>query len=216
MSLQLLVLAIVAMSALAVLRVVRVKMGRTPHPDEWARIPFIAAFLVLPPILLSAVVQAQTGSSLMRGVSWVLPYIVIVGGLAILMGVIAPLVGRFAPPSVRSSLVLALSASEGDPDRVPYDPPVTAEIAASVAGVDRANAVFPRGTEFPGQVEREGFRYAWDTLEAATTTLEGRIADDRRRGLPVAAAARSVAADARSRLDTLHQLALDRGQIWAT
>lgn len=117
---------------------------------------------------------------------------------------------------MRPTPSLALSASEGDADDVAYDPPVTAALAASVAGVDRANAVFPRGIEFPRQIERQGFRYAWDKLDAATTTLEGRIADDRRLGIPVAAVARAVAADARSRLNALHQRAVDRGQIWAT
>ena len=212
MTLQLLILAVVAMAALAVLRVIRVKSGRTPHPDGRARIPFIAAFLFVPPILASAL----TGASVMAGIGSVLPYMILVGGVSILMAIVAPFVGRVAPRSVRPVLVLALSAREGDPDDLPFNPPVTAELATSMASVDRANGVFPRGIEFPSQIKREGFRYAWDELDSATKTLEGRIADDRRLGLPVAAAARAVAADARSRLETLQRLSVDSGQLWAT
>ena len=216
MTLQLLLLAIGSMTALAVMRVVRVRIARTPHPEGRARIPFIAAFLLLPPVVLSLVLGQVTTSSVMRGIGWLLPYAILVGAISIVMGFLAPIVGRMAPRSARPAIVLALSASEGDPDDVPYDPPVTAALAASVANVDRANAVFPRGLEFPAQVSREGFRYAWDALDSATSTLEGGIADDRRLGLPVAAAARAVAADARSRLETLKRLAVDSGQVWAT
>ena len=44
--------------------------------------------------------------------------------------------------------------------------------------------------------------------------LEGRIADEHRIGLAVASSA--AAEDARSRLDTLRRLYVDRGQAWAT
>ena len=216
MSLQLVLLAVVAMAALAVMRVIRVRLGRSPHPDGLARILFFVAFVILPPTLLSAFIGPVSNASALRGIGWLLPYVILIAGVSILMHFAAPLVGRFAPRSVRPTLVLALSASEADAYDVAYDPPVTPALATSIAGVDRANAVFPRGVEFPRQIERKGFRYAWDELDAATTTLEGRIADDRRLGLPVAAAARTVAADARGRLDALRQLAVDRGQIWAT
>lgn len=216
MTLQLLVLAVLAMTALAGMRVLRVQLGRSPHPDGWGRIPFIVAFLLVPPIALSAVVQPAATSNLMRGISWVLPYAVLVGGLALVMGIAALVVGRLAMGRTRRILLLALSASEGNPDDVPFNPPLTPALSTSMASVDRANGVFPRGLEFPGQIKREGFRYAWDELDSATKTLEGRIADDRRLGLPVASAARAVAADARSRLETLQRLAVDSGQVWAT
>lgn len=216
MTLQLLVLAVVAMTALAVMRVIRVQIGRTPHPDGRARIPFILAFLILPPVAMSAISQPAAASGLMRGVSWVLPFIVLIAGVAIVMILAALFVRRLAMGGTRRTLLLALTAIESDLDDVAYDPPVTATLAAGVAGVDRANGVFPRGIEFPGQIDLAGFRYAWDTLDAATTTLEGRIADDRRLGIPIASRARAAAADARSRLDTLRQLAEARGQLWAT
>lgn len=92
---------------------------------------------------------------------------------------------------------------------------MTAKLAESVALVDRANAVFPRGHDFPLQIDRSSFRFAWDALDAATGTLEGRIADDHRIGLAVASAAVATADDARSRLDTLRSHAISRGQVWA-
>jgi hypothetical protein len=216
MTLQLLILAVVAMAALAVLRVIRVRSGRTPHPDGRARIPFIVACLFVPPILASVLTGSGGAVSVMRGIGSVLPYMVLVGGVSILMAIVAPFVGLLAPRSVRPMVVLALSARESDPDDLPFNPPVTAELATSMASVDRANGVFPRGPEFPSQIKRDGFRYAWDELDSATKTLEGRIADDRRLGLPVAAAARALAADARSRLETLQRLFVDSGQVWAT
>lgn len=216
MSQQLLILAAVAMAALAVLRVVRVRLGRTPHPDGILRVPFILAFIFVPPIVLSALTQPAAASSLLRGIAWMPPYLIFLGLFALLMGIVAIVVRLIAPGRSRPLLLLALVASEGDPDDVPFDPPVTAKLAASVASVDRANAVFPRGVEFPAQIEHAGFRYAWDALEVATAALEGGIAADRRLGLGVAAAARATAADARSRLDTLRRLAVDHGQAWAT
>jgi hypothetical protein len=87
---------------------------------------------------------------------------------------------------------------------------VTAKLAQGMALVDRTNAVFPRGLEFPGQVDRADFHSAWDALDAATGTLEGTIAADRRLGLGVAQAAAATALDARSRLETLRRIALSR------
>ena len=216
MSIQLLVLAAIAMAVLVVVRVLRARMGRSPHPDGRARTPFILAFLLLPPIALSFIMGGVTTPTIMRAIGWVLPFVILVGGLSILMSVIAPYFGRLAPRGIRPTLVLALSGRELDPDDAPFDPPVTTALATNMASVRRANDVFPRGTEFPGQIEREGFRYAWDELDAVTSTLEGQIADDRRLGLPVASVARVVAADARSRLDTLQRLYAESGQVWAT
>ena len=76
--------------------------------------------------------------------------------------------------------------------------------------------LFPRGHDFPLQIERSGFRFAWDALDAATGKLEARIADDHRIGLAVASSAVATAVDARSRLDTLRRLAGDGGPAWAT
>ncbi len=81
-----------------------------------------------------------------------------------------------------------------------------------MALVDRRNATFPRGVEFPAEVDRVGFRSDWDALDAATRALEGRMAEDRRLGLGVASAAMATALDARSRLDTLSRLATGRGR----
>jgi hypothetical protein len=143
-------------------------------------------------------------------------YIGILLALVIVMWLAAVLVQLVARGRIRPLLLVALVGSEGDPEDVPYDPPVTAKLAESVALVDRANAVFPRGHEFPLQVGRAGFRFAWDALDTATGTLEGRIADDHRIGLAVASGAAATAVDARSRLDTLRRLAVDGGQVWAT
>jgi len=112
-------------------------------------------------------------------------------------------------------MLLALVGREADLDDLPFDPPVTARLAESVALVNRANLVFPRGPEFPAQIERSGFRASWDSLDAATTTLEDRIAEDRRLGLGVASDVMATAKDARSRLDTLRRLAVEHGQAWA-
>jgi soluble lytic murein transglycosylase-like protein len=96
-----------------------------------------------------------------------------------------------------------------------FDQPLTAPLAESQSFVDVANAVFPRGPKFPAQVDRPDFRAAWDALDAATRTLEGRIADDEGRGLGVASSATASAEDARGRLETLRTLASDGGQAWA-
>ena len=211
----LLILAIVAMIGLAALRLARVRAGRTPLPER--RRLFILAFLFIPPIVLGAVLQPGDGAAgPLRGLSAVPLYTVIVAGIALLMGLIALVVRAVAPGRSRPLLLLALVGSEGDPDDVPFDPPVTAKLAESVALVDRANAVFPRGPEFPIQVDRAGFRGAWDALDAATESLERGIADDYRLGVPVASTAKATAADARGRLDTLRNLAVDRGQAWGT
>ncbi len=143
-------------------------------------------------------------------------YLLMLVALVVLMWLAAVVVQIVARGRIRPLLLVALVGNEGDPEDVAYDPPVTATLAESVALVDRANSVFPRGHDFPAQPEREGFRFAWDALDAATGTLEGQIADDHRLGLAVASGALATADDARSRLDTLRSLAVDRGQVWAT
>ena len=209
-SLQLLILAITAMTALAWLRVVRVHHGRTAHPER--RLAFFVAFLVVPPIALGVLVQP--GADQLRGVAWVPLYAFMVAGLTAVMWV-AGLIAEFVTVGrPRRLLTLALVGSEEDPWDV-HDPPLTAKLAEGVAAVNRTNAAFPRGREFPAQVNRPGFRGAWDALDAATGALEGTIAEDARHGVAVASAATATAKDARSRLDTLRRLAVGRDRAWA-
>jgi len=213
---QILILAVGAMIGLATLRVVREHMGRTPLPAGRGRRLFVLAFVFLPPIALGALTQPAGSSGQLGGVASVPLYAIILAGLVILMSLVAQVLQRVTMGRSRRLLMLALVGNEGDPDDLPFDRPVTTKLAESVAIVDRANDAFPRGPEFPAQVDRVGFRRAWDALDAATTVLEGRIQDDIRLGLGVAIAARATAKDARSRLDTLRSLAVAGGQDWAT
>ena len=206
MPLPLLILAVAAMTGLGVLRVVRVHLDRTPLPEGRARTLFKIAFLVVPPVVLGVPAGAPLG-----GLAWVPLYAVILGGLLVLVTIAAAIVERVAKGRTRQVLMLALVGSEGDPEDLPFDPPVTARLAESMAIVDRANAQFPRGLAFPSQVDRADFRSAWGTLDDATRVLEGHIVEDRRLGLGTAAAASVTAADARGRLDTLVSIALRRG-----
>jgi hypothetical protein len=211
---QLFILAVASMISLAAVRLVRAHLGRAPHPEGVARIPFILAFLVLPPIALGLLSQPTAGT--LVGIAWVPAYVAMLGALAIVMWLAATIVRMKAPRRSRPLLVLALVASQDEPEKAGFDPPLTAALAESQAIVDTANAVFPRGLDFPAQVDRAGFRSAWDALDAATRTLEGRIADGERLGTGVAATATATAEDARGRLETLRRLAADGGQDWAT
>jgi hypothetical protein len=210
---QLFVLAVAAMVGLATMRLIRVQLGREPHPAGWVRIPFILAFLVVPPIVLSALIQPASG--LFGGIAWVPIYVALLVAIAIGMWITAKIVRARAPRRLRPPLLLALVASEGEHLDDGFDPPLTAPLAESQSSVDVANAVFPRGPEFPTQIDRPDFRAAWDALDAATRTLEGRIADDEDRGLGVASSATASAEDARGRLDTLRRFASEGGQAWA-
>jgi hypothetical protein len=210
---QLFVLAVAAMVGLAAMRLIRVRLGRVPHPAGWVRIPFILAFLLVPPIVLGALVQPAAG--LLGGIAWVPMYVALLVAIAIAMWGAAQLVRARAPRRWRPPLLLALVASEGEHLDDGFDPPLTAPLAESRSHVDVANAVFPRGPGFPAQVDRPDFRVAWDALDAATRTLEGRIADDERRGLGVASSATATAEDARGRLETLRGIASEGGQAWA-
>lgn len=210
---QLFLIAAASMVVLALSRLVRVHLGRAPHPEGKAMFPFVLAFLVLPPIALGALIQ-PAGTSSQAWVTRVPLYAIIVAGLGILMWIAAQVVRLVTTGRSRQLLVLALVGSDDDPEGVPLDPPVTAKLAESVQFVDRTNAKFPRGTDFPAQIDREGFRVDWDALDAATATLEDRMAADYRLGLGVASAAAATARDARSRLDTLRRLAVGHGQAW--
>ncbi len=211
--LQLAVLATVAMAALATLRLVRLYLGRSPLPEGRGRRLFLLAFVIGPPLALGALTQPSSTPGL-GGVTSLPLYIAILTSLAFLMWLVAQIVGQVTRSRAGRILRLALAGSEGEP-AVPTDPPLTAKLAECVADVGRANAAFPRGPQFSSQVDREGFRVDWDALDGATRTLEDRIADDRGLGLDVASAATAVADDARSRLDTLHRVALDHGRTWA-
>lgn len=213
---QLLVVAAAAMSALlAVSRVVRVHLGRPPHPEGKARPLFLVTLLLLPPIALEAVVlHPTTSATQLHVLGSILIYLGALIGFSLLMGIAALVVRLIAPGRSRPLLMLALVGSEGDPDAVPFDPPLTSKLAEGVALVDRANAVFPRGPAFQAAVDRPDFRADWDALDAATRTLEERIDHDRRLGSGVAQEAAATATDARSRLDSLRRLAIEHGQAW--
>jgi hypothetical protein len=130
------------------------------------------------------------------------------------MWLAAVIIDRLTASRTGQLIRLALVGSEGDPIDSGLTP-VTARLSESIGLVARANAVFPRGLEFPKQIDRSGFRDDWNRLDDATRTLEGQIADDHRLGLGVSSSATILAEDARSRLETLRRFAGDRGQAWA-
>ena len=207
--------AAVMLVALAVMRVVRVRLGRSPHPEGKARLPFLLAFLLAPPIALEVVTDPSAKQGQLHGIETVLVYLGALAAFSILMGIVALVVRLVIHGRARRTLLIALVGSEGDVDDVPFVPALTPALVADLERVDATNAVFPRGPDFATQIDRPGFRGAWDALDEATRTLETQIDDDRRLGLPVAYQATSTAADARNRLDTLHRLAVESGQDWA-
>ena len=199
---QILILAIIAMAGLAALRLVRVlRFGRTPLPDGRGRTLFLLAFVLVPPLALG-------------GLGLVPVYVGVIAALVILMWVAAVVIDRLTASRTGQLVRLALVGSEGDPIDSGLTP-VTARLSESIGLVARANAVFPRGLEFPKQIDRSGFRDDWNRLDDATRTLESQIADDHRLGLGVSSSATILAEDARSRLETLRRFAGDRGQAWA-
>lgn len=210
---RLFIVAVLAAAGLAAFRLARVLLGRTPFPEGRRGILLILAFLLVPALALDALTE-PAGANQLHGVQWVPVYVVLAGAVAILMGLLALVVDRVATGQPRRLLLGALAGSEGIEVEA-VDPPLTAGLAESMLVVDRTNAAFPRGLEFSAQVGRDGFRSSWDALDAATSTLEGRIADDRRLGLGAASEATATARDARGRLDTLRGLAADDGQAWA-
>ena len=219
MSLQQLLIVTAAgmLVVLAVTRLVRLHLGRSLHPAGKARIPFILAFLFLPPIVVeAAVLRPATSAAQLHVIESVLVYLAALVVFSILMGIAGLIVHMVAPGRSRRLLLVALIGSEGDPSEVPFDPALTPALAESVTLVDGANAAFPRGPEFAAEVDRVGFRGSWDALDAATGTLEGRIADDHRLGVAVASTASATAVDARSRLDSLRRIAVDQGQAWSS
>ena len=208
---QVFLLAVVAMIGLALLRLARVHRDHSPLPEGRGRTVFLVAFLVVPPFVLGALSRMAAGQDPVGGIAWVPLYVPIVAGLALLMVIAAIVVEIAAPRRSRRLLLVALIGSEGDPNSLAFDPPVTTKLVETMALVDRRNAAFPRGREFAAEVDRAGFRSDWDALDSATHALEGRMAEDRRLGLGVASQAVATALDARTRLDTLGRLATDRG-----
>lgn len=210
-ALQVLILATIAVAGLAILRLVRVHLGREPLPEQ--RLLFVLGVLFIPPIVLGVLLPSGKGQ--LSGVALAPLYAVFVGGLVTLMWFAAMAVRRVFVDRPRRLLLIALVGSEGDPTAAQLDPPVTAQLATSMAEVDRTNAVFPRGIEFPSQIDRPGFRSAWNALDVTTAALEGQIAEAEGHGLAVASAAIATAEDARSRLNTLRRLTTDEGRVWA-
>lgn len=207
-------LAAVMLALLAVTRVLRARRGRAAHPEGRARLPFILAFLLVPPIVLEVVTDPKAKQGQLHGIETVLVYLGALAFFSILMGIAALVVRLVLHGRARPILLLALVGSEGE-DNVQYAAPLTPALASDLERVDATNAVFPRGPDFATQIDTPGFRGAWDALDEATRALESQIEDDQRLGLPVAYAATSTAADARNRLDTLRRLAADGGQTWA-
>jgi hypothetical protein len=212
--LQLTVLAVVAMVGLVTLRVVRIRLGRTPLPEGRGRRLFLLAFVVVPPLAFAYLTLPGAGGPL-RGIGALPVYVLVIATLAVIMSATAMIVGQLTHGRSGRLVRLALVGHAGDPHNMPTDPPMTANLAESMAIVVTANGAFPRGPQFAGQVDRAGFRDDWEALDGATRTLEGRIADDRGLGLGVAETANATAWDARTRLETLRQLAIDHGQAWA-
>jgi hypothetical protein len=210
---QLFVLAVAGMVFLAVMRVLRVRYGRTPHPEGMAKLLFGLAFVSLPPLALGLTGQAGA-SGVLGGFPWIPVYAIMLVGLLIVMWVAALVVAAVAPRRLRRLLLLALIAHEVDSSDVPSNPPVTPQLAAIAALVQRSNDVFPRGMGFAAEIDRPGFRASWDALDAETGRLEAAMAEDQLLGRGVASAVTALARDARSRLDTLRRLSLDDGQSW--
>lgn len=199
---QILLIATLAMAGLAALRLVRVlRFGRTPLPDGRGRTLFLLAFVLVPPLA-------------MGGLGAVPVYVGVIAALVILMWLAAVIIDRLTASRTGQVIRLALVGSEGDPIDSGLTP-ATPRLSESIGLVARANAVFPRGLEFPKQIDRSGFRDDWNRLDDATRTLEGQIADDHRLGLGVSSSATVLAEDARSRLETLRRFAGDHGQAWA-
>jgi hypothetical protein len=205
--------AIAAFVALGALRMYRVRAHRDA-PDGWQRVGFVAAFLLVPPIVLQVLFAGKSGPGSVDAVGAIALYLLAVLVLSAATWIAALAVARFAPVERRQMLLLALIGRDTS-SIVPFDPPMSNELTADVERVDVLNAAFPRGRAFMTQPSLPGFRSAWEALDTATATLEKRIADQRRLRLGVAERAIFTASDARGRLDTLRRDAASGGQAWA-
>jgi hypothetical protein len=214
--LQLLALAVVAMAGLAILRVARVRSGRTALPSSRGRRLFLLGFVVVPPLAVGAVMPPTTSGDQLTAIAALPVYVAMLAGVVLVMAIVAFIIGRLTHSPAGRLARLALIGSEDDPTYMPGNPDITVRLAEVLATVKTADAAFPRGRDFPKQIDRPGFRADWDELDGATRALEHQIADDRRNYRGVAAAAVDRAEDARGRLETLRSLALGSGQVWAS
>jgi len=215
MSFQLLLLlaAIAAFVGLAGLRIFRVRTHRDAPGGLW-RIGFVAAFLLVPPVVLYVVAAPKSGPGTGDLLGAVALYVLVSALLWLLTWIAALLAARFAPIERRPMLLLALVGRDTS-SLVAFDPPMTGALSSDVQRVEELNAAFPRGPAFIGQASLPGFRSTWDALDSATSALEGDIAEQRRLGLGVAERAIATASDARGRLDSLRRDAVAMGQAWA-
>jgi hypothetical protein len=212
---QLLILALAAMAVVVASRLIRVRLGRSPKLEGPSRLLFILGLLLVPPIALGALTQPSGEPSTLGAFAMVPLYVVTMVGLGMAMWVAALVVSVALGGRPRRLLLLALVGRHGNPDDIPRNPPLTAVLVESLAKVAATNRAFARGTAFPDEVVRPGFRGDWDALEAATRTLEGQIRADVQNGLGVGSPATAAAEDARSRLNMLRRLAVEGGQAWA-
>ena len=210
MPLPLFLIAVVAMTGLAILRLVRVHRGHTPLPEGKSRTAFLIAFLVVPPVVLKAVLLPTPSGSPIGWFLWVPLYAVILGLLVVAMTIAAMIVERTVNGRWRRPLMLALVGSEGDPEDIPFDPPVTTGWPSAWRWSTGPTRRFPAASRSRARSSAPTSDEAWGALDGATSSLEGSIADDRRLGLGIATAASATALDARGRLDTLLGLANDR------
>lgn len=215
MSLQVVavLMAVAVLIGYAVSRVLRVRAGLESRPVGSRLALLLAAVVLGPSFALMVIGGGAGGQSAVFGA--VMLYFLSLGVGVMIMGLSAVLVRSVAPVSMRPVLLLALIGREASLADVPVDPPITPELSESVARVTTSNDVFPRGRAFLDQSERPGFQEAWNSLDAATTGLETRIAASLAAGTGVSQVATDVARDARSRLDTLRRAASFGGQAWA-
>lgn len=209
-------LAAAAVLALfALWRVVRVRSGREPRPDGLPYLAVVVLAVIGPVIAFFMFVDSTPSTGQADAVSAGFTYLFAFVLLLIAMAIVASLVERFAPASVRPTLLVALVGKQASSLDVPVDPPITPALREQVALVNTRNAAFPRGREFLEQTDLPGFEQAWTSLDGATRDLEALINESIASGTGVARVATETAADARSRLEMLRRTAAAGGQTWA-
>lgn len=208
--------AVAVLALFALMRVARVRAGREARPDGLAMVALVVAALFVPVIAFFMLVGSTPKTGQADAVAASFTYLLSFGLLLVAMAVVASLVARYAPPSVRPTLLLALVGKEASALDVRVDPPITPELRERVALVDTANSAFPRGGAFLTQTDLPGFEAAWNSLDGATRDLESLISASIAAGTGVASVATATATDARSRLETLRRAAAVGGQAWAT
>ena len=208
--------AAAVLALFAVLRVLRVRSGREARPDGLAMVAIVAVALVGPVIAFFMISGSTPRTGQADAVAASFTYLLAVVLFLVAMAIAAALVERFAPLSVRPTLLLALVGKEASSLDVRADPPITPELRSASRSSMRPTSVFPRGQAFLGQSDLPGFEAAWTSLDGATRDLEGLISDSIAAGTGVARIASDTATDARSRLETLRRAAAVSGQAWAT